>query len=205
MKPGNLIFFPCTSLCLLTDAEWGNWLWLITKLRKSFHRFSLKKGSQHLAFVTCPHYGKSWEPCFILLFFSLDLTEARSLLKITSFPVVSNSVWIERLYFQHQFLVNTQLLDALVSQVRWGHLEPLASFTEEHGFLGSFCLEPFSTDSKGPLSSFEGCDHCQNPHKPSPWGMLLPAGPCPHQKWLDFSGSLCMELAEFPWMKGSLI
>lgn len=81
---------------------------------------------------------------------------------------MSHSISMEGLYLLPRYLVNTQFLDALVSQVHWGHLEPLASFTEEHGFLGSFCLKPFSTDIKGPLSSFEGCDHCQNPHKPSP-------------------------------------
>ena len=140
-----------------------------------------------------------------VLFFSLDLTKARSLLKIASFPVVSNSISAAGLHFQPQYLVNTQFLDTLVSQVHWGHLEPLASFTEERGFLGSLCLQPFSTDIKGPLSSFEGCDHCQNPHKPGPWGMLSPAGPHPHQKRLDCRGSLYMELAEFPWMKGRLI
>ena len=116
-------------------------------------------------FLSVPLVGN---PKKCVLFFALDLTEARSLLKITSFPVVSNSISMAGLHFQPQCLVNTQFLDTLVSQVHWGHLEPLASFTEERGFLGSLCLQPFSTDIKGPLSSFEGCDHCQNPHKPGP-------------------------------------
>lgn len=103
------------------------------------------------------------------------------------------------------FFINSQFLDAFVSQVHWGRLEPLASISKKCGFLGSFCLELFSTDIKGLLSNSEGCDLCQNPHKPSPWRMRLPAGPHSHQRWLAFCGSLCMELAEFPWMKGGLI
>lgn len=210
MKPGSVIFFLCTSLHPLAAAEWGDWSWLRTKPHKPFHGLGSKKGNQHLAFffffsfsfLSVPLVGNP-EKC--VLFFALDLTEARSLLKITSFPVVSNSISMAGLHFQPQCLVNTQFLDTLVSRVHWGHLEPLASFTEEHGFLGSLCLQPFSTDIKGPLSSFEGCGHCQNPHKPGPWGVLSPAGPRPHQKRLDCRGSLYMELAEFPWMKGRLI
>lgn len=66
------------------------------------------------------------------------------------------------------FFINSQFLDAFVSKVHWGHLEPLASVTKTHGFLGSFCLELFSTDIKGALSSSEGCDQCQKPPQAKP-------------------------------------
>lgn len=174
------------------------------------HGLGLKKGNQHLAFFffffllfVCPLVGNP-EKC--VLFFALDLTEARSLLKIMSFPVVSNSISMAGLHFQPQCLVNTQFLDTLCFPSPLGSSSlPLASFTEEHGFLGSLCLQPFSNDIKGPLSSFEGCGHCQNPHKPgSLWGQFRQLAPV-HTRMADCRGSLYMELAEFPWMKGRLI
>lgn len=100
--------------------------------------------------------------------------------KTPSFPVCLIQYEWRAFHPALVFFINSQFLDAFISQVHWGHIAPLASITKTHGFLGSFCLELFSTDIKGPLSSSEGCDRCQNPHKPSPWRMLLPAGPYSH-------------------------
>lgn len=105
-----------------------------------------------------------WETLSVLFVFKA-YPEKREII----FPCVSNSIWMTGFPSSIGiFFINSQFVDAFVSQVHWGRLEPLASITKTHRFLGSLCLELFSTDIKGPLSSSEGCDRCQNPHKPSP-------------------------------------
>lgn len=189
------VYVPLSSRRCPRGNSWG-------LLTKTFRRPSWRKGSQRLAWFPVLTGGTPEKP---VLFLPLDFTEAGARLYGTPFPVgLTPSELTEAFPPGSVFLVNTQLLRARVSQVRWGHREPLASCMEELDFWEVCALSPSAWIGKGPLSSFEGRDRCQKPHKPSPGGVPLPAGPRPHQRWLELRGSLRRELATFPWMKGGL-
>ena len=138
------------------------------KTTKTFPWIGLEEGkSASCLFCLYPPLGnlEKWVLCF-----SLDLTEARSLLKITSLPVVSNSVSIVGPYFQPQYLVNTQFLDTLVSQVRWGHLEPWPHSLRIMDFWEVSTSSPSAWVLKGPCQVLKGVTIARIPTSRAPEG-----------------------------------
>lgn len=139
------LYFPASSRCCsmkrLVMAQY--------KTTKTFPCIGLEEGKwASCLFWLYPPLGnlEKWVLCV-----SLDLTEARSLLKITSLAVVSNSISIAGPCFQPRYLVNTQFLDTLVSQVRWGHLEPWPHSLRIVDFWEVSTSSPSARVLKGPV------------------------------------------------------